>query len=112
MIPLARFVVFIFHGLSLNGINVCLQMFKQERIYVCTILVISVLAAIAVPPVSAQHGCYKGYCWSWCKDRNSGNWCYTTKGIRDDNGWVGCTSPAECNINWECANECHPKSYT
>ncbi|KAJ6640778.1 hypothetical protein Bhyg_05710 [Pseudolycoriella hygida] len=59
-----------------------------------------------------ESGCYKNYCWSWCKSRGSGNWCYTTRGKKWDRGWVKCSSPDECNEYWECANECHPKDYT
>lgn len=75
-------------------------------------IVLSVLATVIVPSAEGAYGCYKGYCWSWCNDRKTGEWCYTTKGRRHDNGWVGCTSPSDCNENWECANECHPKNYT
>lgn len=87
-------------------------MLKKEGILFVTLLVLTVLGTFGVSPVSAEHGCYKGYCWSWCSSPGSGNWCYTTRGRRDDQGWVGCTSPADCSEHWECANECHPKEYT
>lgn len=85
-------------------------MFKNGR-FVLGFLVLSVLATVLIPPRAAKFGCYKGYCWSWCSDQSSGMWCYTTKGRKNDQNWVGCTSPADCDENWQCANECHPEDY-
>lgn len=85
-------------------------MFKTRGFFFATLLVLVGLAAV-VPPAAA-YGCYKGYCYSWCDDKDSGSWCYTTKGKKLDEGWVGCTSPADCNEEWQCANTCHPKDYT
>lgn len=86
-------------------------MFKNGG-FLLSILVVTVLATVLIPTTDANHGCYKGYCWSWCGDESSGMWCYTTKGRKNDQTWVGCTSPADCDVNWQCANECHPKDYT
>ncbi|KAJ6643316.1 Allergen Tha p 2, partial [Pseudolycoriella hygida] len=87
-------------------------MFNNGRGFLLAFLVFTVIATVIIPePVAAQVGCYKGYCWSWCGDRKSGSWCYTTKGRQNDEHWVGCSSPAECNENWQCANTCHPKDY-
>jgi len=68
--------------------------------------------AVVPAGVSPQFGCYKDYCRSWCYQKGSGNWCYTTRGQKNDHGWVKCSSKADCNENWQCANECHPKDYT
>ncbi len=86
-------------------------MFKNEGL-ILALLVLTVLATVVIPPTTAEFGCYKGYCWSWCAEKGSGKWCYTTKGRKNDEHWVGCSSPADCNENWECANACHPKDYT
>lgn len=86
-------------------------MFKENKFFLA-LLVVTVLTAVVVPSADAQYGCYKGYCWSWCYEQGSGNWCYTTKGRKNDHGWIGCNSPADCSENWECANECHPPDYT
>ncbi|KAJ6636271.1 Allergen Tha p 2 [Pseudolycoriella hygida] len=62
-----------------------------------------------VPLDPGKYGCYLGYCWSWCYQRNSGHWCYTTKVQKNDKGWVQCKSSSECNENWQCAGECYSK---
>lgn len=88
------------------------QMLKGRGFFLCALLALGFLAIFYVSPAAAQYGCYKGYCWSWCGDKESGSWCYTTKGRKLDEGWVGCGSPADCNEEWQCANTCHPKDYT
>lgn len=88
-------------------------MFKNGQGFVLAFLLFTVIATvIVIQPVSAQSGCYKGYCWSWCGDQSSGSWCYTTRGRKNDENWVGCGSPADCNENWQCASTCHPKDFT
>lgn len=78
-------------------------MFKYGGILFVTFVALAVLA----PVFANQFECYKGFCTSWCNDENSGDWCYTTKGRKNDEGWVGCTSLADCDRNWECGGMCH-----
>ncbi len=81
----------------------------MRGLFVCALLVILYLAAVVT---ADDFGCYKGYCYSWCGNREEGSWCYTTKTEKNDEKWVGCSAASECKEQWQCANTCHPKDYT
>lgn len=77
-----------------------------------TLVVLTVLAAIVISPSEAA-GCYKGFCWSWCESKESGKWCYTTRGKKGDGGWIGCDSIfADCREDYQCGGVCHDKNDT
>lgn len=81
---------------------------KTEKFFFATLLAFFVVTIVVVPSAEA-YGCYEDYCWTWCGTKGSGSWCYSTKGKKDDEGWVGCTSNPECGENWQCGGACKPK---
>lgn len=54
-------------------------------------------------------GCYNGYCWAYCGSKNRPrDWCYTTKGVRHDKGYITCSKESDCDGCWNCATSCYP----
>jgi len=57
-------------------------------------------------------GCYKGYCMSKCGwlqgllGKYNKEWCYTTKGRKNDRKWVTCQEHKHCRPDWSCGGHC------
>lgn len=81
-------------------------MSNVRGLFFASLMVLIAIAAIAPSASAGNYGCTKGYCWSWCKNKDSGDWCYTTKGCKDDKNYVGCTYTSDCLESWECADKC------
>lgn len=70
------------------------------------LLIFGFMTAVLIQASAAAHfGCWNEKCWTWCKNRNSGYWCYSTKG---DGNIVSCRAGFKCQETWDCASECYP----